>query len=474
MDDRTLSWIHLLPRDARFLPSPLPDELLALLGHRIDQTGNIWLGWHASPGDLPPLSGLEAVVLLEPCGVTPEWLRSKGLGHIRSFAVLPHFGDARWFVPLEHRRASLRAWDLYVPYHRRARLRKLLMRLLSSMGASGYFGRRVVLAQRHLSPLEQALARAVGTQHFSLAVAAGTPGPRRKLTMQVATEQGEVLAYVKYADRAETGTLLEQEAQFLQFVGTLGLRTAAVPDLLYHGSQGDGYVMVTVPVRSSVKPSGTVLAAPHMATLAEMGEYIGTSSTAELLAQLRARIHALTPSLSTSWVERFKAALALVQTLPDLDALPTTLSHGDFAPWNLRIERRGNRLLMFDWEQGQTDQFMLWDAFHFVSQVHILINRRRADTDMGAALATVTHSRLSRQHALSSSQVHGLYVIYLMDSSVQWFETQRTRPGMQWTLTAEQEMRGRMLDTAATLLRTVSAAACSASADGTSLSLEAQ
>ena len=49
----------------------------------------------------------------------------------------------------------------------------------------------------------------------------------------------------------------------------------------------------------------------------------------------------------------------------------TTLYHGDFAPWNVRIVNSQN-LQAFDWERGRLHGFPGWDWFHFIVQTSVL------------------------------------------------------------------------------------------------------
>src|SRR5207302_4517261 len=50
--------------------------------------------------------------------------------------------------------------------------------------------------------------------------------------------------------------------------------------------------------------------------------------------------------------------------------------HGDFAPWNIRLE--GDKLLVLDWEYGGAGRPPLWDLFQFVIQSAIELHNRPA------------------------------------------------------------------------------------------------
>ena len=53
----------------------------------------------------------------------------------------------------------------------------------------------------------------------------------------------------------------------------------------------------------------------------------------------------------------------------------STLFHGDFAPWNVRVNHGSWTLV--DWERGELAGPPLWDLVHFVIQPAILVNKAR-------------------------------------------------------------------------------------------------
>jgi hypothetical protein len=445
MDSRALSWIHLVPTDASICAAGAPDELLALLGARADRAGDVWLGWEPARADLPALERFRVAVLVRPRGISPAWLRAAGFPHIRSFAVVPGLADARWFVSLQSRRAALRAWDLYTPFRRPARLQKLVARLLTGAGAVSLISDRIVLAQRDISTLEQALAQAMGTRRLCLSIASGTPGPRRKLTIQIATPEGLILAYAKCADRPEAGARIRQEVSFREYVRLLGLKRTGVPGTLYHSPYAQGYLMISAPLPRSMAPSGLDLGRPHLDALRELAGHLGARPTGQVLDELRRRVARLAETIGRTWHDRLARAVALVAGAPGVGALATALSHGDFAPWNLRIEGQTGRLALLDWEHGQREQLLLWDAFHFHTQVDALVRRSGPAQSAAATVAALLRSPLPQELGLSAGLVRALYLAYLADASARWFE-ERSGPKDAAEEDLDQSLRGQVLD----------------------------
>jgi hypothetical protein len=59
--------------------------------------------------------------------------------------------------------------------------------------------------------------------------------------------------------------------------------------------------------------------------------------------------------------------------------------HGDFTPWNIRVNPATKRWVVLDWERGEADGPPAWDWFHFVIQHEILV--RHATTELVLARA---------------------------------------------------------------------------------------
>jgi hypothetical protein len=67
---------------------------------------------------------------------------------------------------------------------------------------------------------------------------------------------------------------------------------------------------------------------------------------------------------------------AVASTALESALVPETVVHGDFAPWNLLLSRRG--LYVFDWEYGELQGLPSWDEMYFRLQVaNQSRNRRR-------------------------------------------------------------------------------------------------
>nr|MDQ2997226.1 aminoglycoside phosphotransferase family protein [Chloroflexota bacterium] len=303
-----------------------------------------------------------------------------------------------------------------------------------------------VLALSEPPPLERRLASIVGRSDLSIAIASGTPGPRRKVTLQIATQAGEVLAYVKLADQMASADLVQREARFLAYFSTLDLQNALAPRLLDHGRHNSGYLMITAPLPAWLHPSGPALQAGHASALGELAAQRGANDTLALVHRLGQRVRSLRDRLEQSWDDRLGQALAMLNLATGIGTIPTALAHGDFAPWNVRVDRRAAKAAMFDWEQGLTEQFLLWDAFHFETMVRILVRRERIAAAAKGLMGAVLRLPLTQRFQISAEQARTLYVAYLADMCARWFEERSDSSCTPIKADDEQMMRGQLLD----------------------------
>jgi hypothetical protein len=96
--------------------------------------------------------------------------------------------------------------------------------------------------------------------------------------------------------------------------------------------------------------------------------------------------------LLTAWINPERKVLlrdlaewrALEKIVParKLDAdnrlVHTTIQHGDFAPWNIKVSSEGAWTAV-DWERGRLNGIPGWDWFHYVIQTRILVRKMSTD-----------------------------------------------------------------------------------------------
>ena len=100
-------------------------------------------------------------------------------------------------------------------------------------------------------------------------------------------------------------------------------------------------------------------------------------------------------------------------------AVRTTIYHGDFAPWNVRMTNLEN-IRAFDWERGHLKGIPAWDWFHFIIQTSILVKRYSPER-VAAELEQLVHSPRFKKYASDagiSEIVEPLLLAYLLEQKL--------------------------------------------------------
>ena len=219
----------------------------------------------------------------------------------------------------------------------------------------------------------------------------GTPGPRRKAVVHLidaASHACELIVKVPMTEGARAA--IEHEAETLLELQGEGFDAA--PRLVaFDANKCVSSQTVVRGVRCGMTLTREVatllrsLVLPHrIITLREVACPLQTEAGCFELSAADART-----------VQR---ALA---ELDDPSELPAVRMHGDFAPWNIRLQRGAAALV--DWEDSEPCGLPLHDAYHFVHMARYLFGRspRPAFRDMGFPRPAALNSAVRRKLELA-------------------------------------------------------------------------
>lgn len=97
---------------------------------------------------------------------------------------------------------------------------------------------------------------------------------------------------------------------------------------------------------------------------------------------------------------------------PDM-SVSTSISHGDFTPWNMFAGE--NKLYVYDWELAQEDIPVLFDYFHYIYQTNILSGDNNIETIwrvLAESCSTRDMSELIKEFYIDINLVHALYLCH--------------------------------------------------------------
>lgn len=338
-----------------------------------------------------------AVLLTDPPDRHPTRLRSLGFGYIRDFALIPNARVPRWLIPIGDGRTSSGAFALHPPFGRASRLKHAVGRVAARSGAPIWYRHTLRLAARETPPVESWTSDVCGTA-VQLGFSRGAWGARPKPGLIVLDDKGRALAFGKLARERLRRSGVAREALALATLATDPRTRGMSPSLLADAELAGTRVTLQEPIPGRV--GGASLSPSHARFLAALvtDQRPRPVASSAFVRDLRERVSA----------DRAPLLRRLLESLSSVH-LPPTTTHGDFAPWNLRIDDAGV-LRAFDWEWCCVDGLPLIDELHHELQVSFLVRDRD-----GRQVAPALDAKASScPFGLDPARVQGLHALGIL------------------------------------------------------------
>jgi hypothetical protein len=288
--------------------------------------------------------------------------------------ALPSWQNPRLFLPTK---SFFQRWEdsaFYPAFRFLARLYRLSLRARATVGLE-----EVREVQSSGWPLGE-FVRNVFPQVGSAVILVGTPGPTQKITVRVLGRRGEVLGYLKYAEKEAARQRLGRERRILcDLPGKVG------PTVLKFGTFGGGEALLTSALVGTRVPATL----PPSEGSRNLLTFLATSPLVPLEAH---------PWVRHVWGQVGPELDGWLEILAD-KRWPVAIQHGDFAPWNL-LRRPDGTLGAIDWEYGTLKGFPHLDLAYYILQVSALIYRHAP-----SKAADYAATYLSQQRHLALSRV---------------------------------------------------------------------
>jgi len=226
---------------------------------------------------------------------------------------------------------------------------------------------------------------------------------------------GEILGYIKLPLSEAATERVRHEANMLNHLSRYPALCPCIPKVLHAGVWENGYILFQS--RGPSTPGPTQFDGLHEDFLEKLRGVHPVQKPGEtLVKEVAARWQKAAPNLDSAWRVLGQAALTKAEQELDRTMISCGIRHGDFAPWNTRVE--SGRLYAFDWESAAWEAPILWDLFHFHVQVGGLLNKNSQRVSV-----------LSRFSGEKAS-----FLLYLLDSVCQQLEEKAPlgHPGLQY------------------------------------------
>lgn len=289
-------------------------------------------------------------------------LQSRGYTHSHQFMLLPSQSKPRWLLPVGNSNGMLAGSQIYMPHKPLARLAKAALVAMIKTGWDGWGCQRVLVASRESLAIEELVRDVAGETKPLFAMSLGTRPAVSKLTVQVMSQDGQIVGYVKLPLTEVATRRVRHEAAVLERLWSFPNLRAHVPRLLYSGVWNDTYLLFQSPLDGQLSP--LTLSDIHENFLQALQNVHSVSKPGpRLVEEVAPKWTKAAPRLGSQWQALGDEALRRVARSLNGSPLRCSLAHGDFAPWNMRI--RQEDLLLFDWESADWEAPHGWDSFHF-------------------------------------------------------------------------------------------------------------
>jgi hypothetical protein len=301
--------------------------------------------------------------------------------------ALPNWENPRLYLPAQHFSRNWQESSFYPASRLLARLFRVSLRVKAAAGLG-----EIRTVQSSQWPLGE-FTREVLPQAMSAVILVGTPGTVQKITVRVLGERGEVLGYLKYAEKEAARKRLRHEHRML---GTIP--SGAGPEALKFGPFADGEALLITALAGKKLPTTF----PPPEELKDLLESLVISRPVAFDAHPWVR---LVREQSGAEFEPWFEVLAR-------KSWPVVVQHGDFAPWNL-LKQAGGAVGAIDWEYGVLEGFPHLDLAYYILQVSALVQRRTPSKAVGYA---TTYMMRQPRLAVSSEEAHILTYLAAYDA----------------------------------------------------------
>jgi hypothetical protein len=224
-------------------------------------------------------------------------------------------------------------------------------------------------------PRIQSIRDALGCGREPSCCRAGADGPWHKDTLLfLDRDTAKPLYFVKTGTGAAVDELLRNEADWLRKLRSASELAGHLPKLVVHRPGQDFCFVVQRPLAGKLEFR---MGKPQMDFIRKLqccSRKTMRFENSRLFITLATRLAGLRGSLSNAWAKRLRNCMNKIEGSLSGQPVDLVIAHGDFTPWNIRVENQTARV--FDWEYADEEQLPLMDALHFT----LMPRAQRADS----------------------------------------------------------------------------------------------
>ncbi len=274
-------------------------------------------------------------------------------------------GTPRWIFPIHAKK------PLFLKFYHvegvRSRIFAFLSKVIFFAGLQTIAYSKETWSLHPQLPEQEPLIDLVNTQW---ALFTGTKGPNNKMILYGEKESGSF--FLKIPTTCQTSGIVEKEKTGSEKAVSISPESFTVPSVKTHNNG----ILEIEDIGNQGKRSN-VFSDQHKRVLAEICKKTVQVETTEKSACFNEGSHYLAlaqlknnPRIPKNLINKLKE----LETELTRSHFLTALAHGDFTPWNMFTQP--HKLAIYDWELSNSAYPLGFDAFHFVIQKGIMIDRK--------------------------------------------------------------------------------------------------
>jgi len=315
----------------------------------------------------------------------------------RRFSIIPTERSPRALLPLGSPRCTIKAVDQVRAFAPSAKAAKGLLRIAATVGVLPKIAGTLSVIGCGDSNVFSRAAQIAGQPNATFAVVFGTPSKYRKLVACIMSPDGTPVSFVKVPMAQPAVKRIEHEGQMLEALSKTFLEDA-IPRVLFRGCWNGETALCLSAGPNNASPMQ--LGLKHYSLLKKMWGVRPIRREGKDLVDEVSGVAKTIPSATRGGDFINVVSEALERASRELRRVTVScgLSHGDFAPWNLR--RGQDELFAFDWEASSWECPNVWDIAHFDTQVVTLLGHKSCYSDVTRGIPSAS----------------SLYLLYLVKS----------------------------------------------------------
>lgn len=294
-----------------------------------------------------------------------QWINELSIGHTQetTFQFITNSdGSIRWIWPADNKKPVF--LKLYSASSLKAKLYVLIIKTLFLLRLQSLIAKKDIAAfDGFPSDINTDCTR-------EWALFTGTVGPNRKIII-AGRDFGNIPSFTKIVIINEAKILVENEAKALDYLTSKNLAKTTLPAIL---SRSENHIQLSDV--SGGKRSNT-LTTVHIHSLKEIQDttrYEGDLSITPIYRETLDTFSDLSSNTNQAVPKAMKRKLQwLLNDISEYSSIELNFAHRDFTPWN--CYHNESSLALYDLELGRSKLPKGYDAFHFIIQNGILVNR---------------------------------------------------------------------------------------------------